>query len=198
MHVEQQNSGNAALQLGSVAPGASVTHKVFTLFNLTCTVNIRPRRAACEANSESDRQHAFCQRTGIECGPQAREWLEHLMAVRQFTLAALRNAWHHKTIGWNTETQSPWVMTHRLEAVFAWTVLALMSAWMLSFVTVLALSEPAAGELWLLLVKALGALGIYLFYFWLLDWCLLRPRSTALKLEKVLKQKQKQPKGEHP
>lgn len=193
MNVEQQNSGNGALQIGSVAEGATVTHKVFMLFNVTITIS-HPARPQPKLPTEVRRQLDFRKLMGIDCGPRARAWLIHLMEQHQFTASDLSNAWHHKTIGWNYEKQSPWVMTHRLEAVFAWTVVALMSAWMLSFATVLALSEPAAGELWLLLIKALGALGIYSFYWWLLDRCLLRPRSTALKIEKVLKQMQ--PKGE--
>lgn len=132
------------------------------------------------ATPESQLQVEFAQRTGIWCPKPARMWLEDLMEHHHFTARELAVCWKAGPIGWNANQNVPRISTSLAGSVFAYTVVGLMTVFLLSvgYLLLAGDSNPSLGAR--VAIHIFGV--IYLGLCWMASRFILWPRSIAIRV----------------
>lgn len=132
--------------------------------------------------SEEKLQHEFAQLTGIhDCPKEARAWLQQLMEHHGFTARELAVSWWAKSIGWDKQRNTPCINTPRLEAFFAYGVVAIVGLFCLLVAAALIWGD---GNHWQMLA-VYGFCAIYLGVCWMANRFMLWPRRVALRVRRA-------------
>ncbi len=132
--------------------------------------------------TEEQLQHEFALRTKIDCGKEARLWLQQLMEHHGFGARELAVSWKANAIYWDKKHGRPRVSTSWLEAAFVYFVAGALGLWCLS----LAVAFIWAGPDHLPARMAVYALCLaYLGICWLMARFILWPRRVALRVRAV-------------
>ena len=133
---------------------------------------------------ESQLQSEFAQRTGIWCPRLVRETFEWLMENHGFTARELCMAWKANSISTDADRQQIKIVTPRLEAVFGWTMLALVTLFFLLMVIPLILNNDRHN--WAVPATLIGTGAVYLGIAWTVSRSSLIPRRIAIRVRKKL------------
>jgi hypothetical protein len=132
---------------------------------------------------ESQQQLDFARATGIWCPASTRALLEALMRECGFTGRELSLAWKAGSLGWDNEQNRLIIRAPLIEALFGWTMTALMVCYYVLAIAPIWLAEKRGldGMLAFVAVSA-----VFIGCTWLLGRFIFRPRRVALRLQRVL------------
>ena len=133
---------------------------------------------------ESQLQSEFAQRTGIWCPRLVRETFEWLMENHGFTARELCMAWRANSLSTDANRQQIKIITPWFEAVFGWTMLALVALFFLLLAVPLIFNNDHHN--WAVPATLIGTGCVYLGMMWIVSRSSLIPRRIAIRVRKKL------------